>query len=87
MDEMQSRLQKCFSEVFPSLSSDEILKADALNMESWDSVASVTLFALIEEEFGFEMDVGDMAERMSFASIADYLQLRKAGRAPGSMPS
>jgi acyl carrier protein len=87
MDEMQSRLQKCFSAVFPSLSSDEILKAEAMNMESWDSVASVTLFSLVEEEFGLEMDVEDMAERMSFARIMDYLRLRKTTPAPGSTSS
>ncbi len=87
MDEVQTRLQKCFSAAFPSLSSGEILKADATNLECWDSVASVTLFALIEEEFGLEMDVDEMAERMSFAKIVDYLRLREAARAPGSMPT
>jgi acyl carrier protein len=87
MDETQSRLRRCFSAVFPSLSSEEILKADAANLEAWDSVASVTLFATIEEEFGIEMDVQDAAELLSFARIVDYLQRRKASRAPGDAPS
>jgi acyl carrier protein len=87
MDETESRLRRCFSAVFPSFSSEEILKADATKLEAWDSVASVTLFAIIEEEFGIEMDIEDGAKLLSFAGIVDYLQLRKASPAPGNAPS
>jgi acyl carrier protein len=87
MDDIQSRLQRCFSAVFPSLSSDEISKADAANLGAWDSVASVTLFATIEEEFGIEMDVQDAAELLSFARIADYLKRQKPSETPRNAAS
>jgi acyl carrier protein len=77
MDEIEIRLRRCFSAVFPSLSGEDILKADAANLGAWDSVASVTLFATIEEEFAIELDVQDAAELLSFAAIVDYLRLKK----------
>lgn len=81
MDDTRDRLVRCFSAVFPSLSTDSIIRASASNTEAWDSVASVTLFAAIEEEFGIEMEIQDLAELISFEKILDYLQQnpRKAG--------
>ena len=80
MDETRDTLVKCFSAIFPSLSKDEILEADATNTEAWDSVASVTLFAAIEEEFGIEMDVQDSAALLSFAGVLGYLRTRMGQR-------
>jgi acyl carrier protein len=42
----------------------------------WDSVAGVTLFAIIEEEFALEIDVQDMKDLLSFDSILQYLLRR-----------
>ena len=87
MDDTQNRLMSCFSAIFPSLSREAILKADAMRLEAWDSVASVTLFAMIEEEFGIEMDIQDSADLLSFAKIENYLYSRKAFETPGNAPS
>lgn len=78
MDEMQARLTRCFAGVFPTLSSSAIPTADATNTEAWDSVASVTLFATIEEEFGIEMDLQDSTALLSFAGLLDYLRNKTA---------
>ena len=51
MDETQKRVTRCFSAVFPNLSQDEIFQASTTNVKAWDSVAGVTLFAMIEEEY------------------------------------
>jgi acyl carrier protein len=80
MDETQARLTRCFSAVFPSLSSTAIPSADATNTEAWDSVASVTLFATIEEEFGIEIDLQDSTALLSFWGLLDYLRARTAAK-------
>lgn len=74
MDELHVRLSRCFSAIFPSLSSERISKAQSSNVEGWDSVASVTLFAMIEEEFGIEIEVQDMEELLSFERLFGYLR-------------
>ncbi len=74
MDDTRDRLVRCFSAVFPSLSTDSITVASASNTEAWDSVASVTLVATIEEEFGIEMEIQDLVELISFEKVLDYLQ-------------
>jgi acyl carrier protein len=43
---------------------------------NWDSIAAITLVSVIEEEFGVEMDLDDIAELDSFGSIQEYLQSR-----------
>jgi acyl carrier protein len=77
MDGVRSRLMKCFSAVFPALPSNTLANANTTNTAEWDSVASVTLFALVEEEFGSELDVNALGELTSFDSILDHLQTRK----------
>jgi acyl carrier protein len=73
MDDAQVRLMNCFAAVFPALTREQILQADHYNVSRWDSVASVTLFATIEEEFGVEVDLQDLANLVSFETILGYL--------------
>jgi acyl carrier protein len=77
MDDARSRLMRCFSTVFPELPSGTLANANTANTAEWDSLSSVTLFALVEEEFGTELDVNALGELSSFDSILDYLQTRK----------
>ena len=78
MDEQQRRLANCFCAVFPELSDDEILQASSTTVQSWDSVAVVTLIAVIEEEFGICIEEDNPAEFESFQQILSYLQKSKA---------
>jgi len=77
MDDVRSRLMRCFSSVFPERPSGSLANANTSNTAEWDSVASVTLFALVEEEFGTELDVNALGELTTFDSILDHLQTRK----------
>ena len=61
MNDLQVRLSRCFSAVFPALCPDTILEAQSSNVENWDSVASVTLFATIEEAANVRMTWGKLA--------------------------
>jgi acyl carrier protein len=74
MDEQQRRLANCFCAVFPELSSEEILQATSSTVKGWDSVAVVTLIAVIEEEFGITIDEDDPARFDSFHTILNYLR-------------
>jgi acyl carrier protein len=74
MDEMEKRLAACFSAVLPDLGPDEIKQASATSIESWDSVTTVTLLAVVEEEFGISIEDVDPAQFDSFQNILTYLQ-------------
>lgn len=52
MPSIQERLADCFKTVFPDLSPEEIPRASSASVATWDSLATVTLVAVIEEEFG-----------------------------------
>ena len=80
MDEMEKRLAACFSAVLPELSPEEIRQASAASVESWDSVATVTLIAVVEEEFGISIEDIDPARFDSFKNILAYLQQAVAER-------
>jgi len=74
MDTVEQRLESVFATVFPDLTPEQIRTASQNSVESWDSVAAITLMNLIEEAFGIEMDFGDVAELTSFSQLADYLK-------------
>jgi len=48
--------------------------ASAGTLAGWDSLAMVTLVALVETEFGLKLDPLDMAECDSFAAFRSHLK-------------
>ena len=77
MNDTRARLVKCFAAIFPDLSEGQIESASATNMDEWDSVATVTLITLIEEEFGIEVEADDLERLASFDSVLNYLEQGK----------
>ena len=78
MNDYEARLVKCFSAVFNGLSEAELRAASTTNLATWDSIATVTLIALIEEEFKIEVDVDDLERLTSFDSVLGYLKSAEA---------
>jgi len=76
MDETQIRLLRCFLALFPELNAEEIVRATPTSIKRWDSLASVTLLTLVEEEFAVEIDVDDLDQFTSFERILALLQRR-----------
>ena len=76
MDETRQRLAKCFEAVFPDLPAEQIAGASTATVASWDSIAAITLMNVVEEEFGMELDLDDLAELDSFEKLHSYLQNR-----------
>lgn len=74
MDEVQRRLAICFSAVFPELAAEEIIHANSASVQSWDSVAGITLLTAVEEEFGINFDLNDLEKFDSFERILTRLQ-------------
>jgi len=76
MDETRQRLTNCFQVVFPALPQEQIERASTGTVAEWDSVAAITLMNVLEEEFGLEMDLDDLADLDSFDKVLAYLQKR-----------
>jgi len=62
MDSPTARLVKCFATVFPDLNEEQTLQASAAGLTQWDSLATLNLMALIEEEFGVSIDLDDIED-------------------------
>jgi acyl carrier protein len=76
MDEHRMRLVKCFAAVFADLPPAEIPTATPMTVAAWDSIANVTLVAVVEEEFGIAVDADDLEHLTSFEALLDYLAVR-----------
>ena len=73
-DGLEARLETCFLTVFPDLAAGSVRQATVDSVEKWDSVATLTLVSVIEEEFGIEIDFEDDLESfVSFEGITRYL--------------
>jgi acyl carrier protein len=77
MNDYEVRLLKCFDAVFPELSESELRAATTSNLDTWDSIAGVTLITLIEEEFGIELEPEDLERLVSFESVLSYLRQKE----------
>jgi acyl carrier protein len=73
MDQIKNRLVKCFQIVFPDVPENQIPEASQTSLTAWDSIASITLVNVIEEEFEVQMDLDRLADLDSFEKILDYL--------------
>ena len=73
MTELDDRLVRCISSVFPTLSEEEIRAANVGRLMDVDSLAAVTLAALIDEEFGVEIDLEGLLELGTFRAVRQHL--------------
>lgn len=74
MSELDNRLTRCFASVFPALRPDQIQAASVETVSAWDSLAAVTLIAILEQEFDTQIDLMEMPELTSYSAVRDYLQ-------------
>jgi acyl carrier protein len=74
MDQVTDRLRDCFREVFPDLADEQIETADRAEMSEWDSLATLTLLAVIEEEFELQLDEEAIAKLTSFSAVREVVE-------------
>jgi acyl carrier protein len=79
MNDLPERLQSCFAIVFPELSPAEIEGASMATLRSWESVMTLTLIALVEDEFGLSIEPEEAVELTSFPRFLAYVQARANG--------
>ena len=78
MLDIQQRLVRCFQAVFPDVSESEALRASTLRIAAWDSVATVTLAAALEEEFAMQFEPEEIENMNSFESCLSLLVRSRA---------
>jgi len=74
MPSIEERLANCFQTVFPDLSPEEIPRASSASVATWDSLATVTLVAVIEEEFGITIVPEEYEYMVSFDLASQCLE-------------
>ncbi len=74
MPDLRARLLECFSAVFPALSGEEMPRASFTSVAQWDSLATITLIGVLEQEFGVSVQPGELDQLTSFELILDYLR-------------
>ena len=74
MDNLEHRLVRCFSSVFPDLDEEQIRSASVDSVPAWHSLASITLISVVQEEFGVEVGLMDLPNLVSFAAVQNYVQ-------------
>ena len=81
-DELKQRTLQCFQAVFPELPPDEIERLSMAGYPQWDSVATVTLLAVVEEEFAVSVPAEEMENLVSFDLTLDFVEraVGSAGR-------
>jgi acyl carrier protein len=73
MPDVDDRLTRCFASVFPGLSPEEIRAASIESVPTWDSLAAVTLVAVLEQEFDTQIDIMELPELTSYDAVRGYL--------------
>jgi acyl carrier protein len=74
MSDIQSRVARCFMNVFPDLAEGDVTRASQTSMLQWDSVAHVTLLSAIAEEFQIELDEEAVESSVSYLLIVDLVE-------------
>lgn len=74
MDQVTDRLRDCFKEVFPDLADEQIETAVRAEMSEWDSLATLTLLAVVEEEFELQLDEEAIGKLTSFSAVRDVVE-------------
>ena len=74
LDNITARLVNCFRSVFPALPESAIPQSSQASVLAWDSVATITLINVIDDEFHVMLDYERLAEFDSFAAIRAFLE-------------
>ena len=73
MDDVATRLRGCFELVFPELAPQQIHTLNQSEFPAWDSIASINLLNVIEEEFGIEIDFEQLGDLDSYDRVCTYV--------------
>jgi acyl carrier protein len=80
--DIDGKLERVFAAIFPDLSADAIRSASVDTLDNWDSLQSVLLMTLLEEEFAVSISPFDLADLTSYESVREYLLAPGADSSP-----
>ena len=87
MNDIPRRLIACFTTVFPGLSEAAAPSAEMTSVEGWDSLATMKLIPVVEEEFGASVGPSDVEHFGSFRQLLPYLQGRAGHALAAGLPA
>jgi acyl carrier protein len=70
---LRPQLEGCFLSVFSNLDPATVHTASMASVAEWDSVAALTLVAVLEETFNIEIEPEVIEDFVSFEMVEDYL--------------
>ena len=79
MSDLDARLSSLFLAAFAGLEASKVRSATQDSTAGWDSVATVTLASLVEEEFGEVFDMDEAADWTSYQAVRLSLEKRLGG--------
>lgn len=81
MNEVHDRLVRCFLSVFSDLTPEQVRTASLDSLPAWDSLATVTLVSMLEQEFALQFELLDLPKIVSFESAECLIRKRVRSRA------
>lgn len=77
-DQAEAKLREVVRVALELPADADVTRAAQSGMESWDSLAHVSLMLALESEFAISIDVADQIRLTSYAAIRDFLKERGA---------
>jgi len=78
MSDPEAQLLRCFASVFPTVAPEELRDLSVDSAGVWDSLATVTLAAVVEEECGVAIEPDLLPDLTSYKAFLGYLEKRRA---------
>ena len=80
MTDILDRLQPIFRDVLDQ-DSLQVTRADSAHtVDGWDSLAHISLIALVEREFGIKFALGELEELKDIGDMIDVIERKRVNR-------
>lgn len=73
-EELDERVTQCFRAVFPDLSDEQIQGINRSELSGWDSLATMSLLSVLEEEFACRLEDSDLEHLDGFDTARSAVQ-------------
>jgi len=74
MSSLEERLTRCFLLALPELRETGVSQASTATVAAWESLTTVNLLSLVEEEFNIAIPAEDIEEFVSFERVLNVVR-------------
>ena len=74
MTDVTARVLRCFAAAFPGVRPQDLPRAAVGSVPEWDSVATLNLLALVEEEFEIRVPNEDLEQFVSYELVCEVVE-------------